>query len=211
MMAYGVMTALVSRERFGVGQEVQASHLGSMAFLQGLSLSMKLMAGIAISAKLPLARRPTRSGITTRCRRRTSGSRSPCFRPTATGPTSARLIESPRARGRRALRRRWARALRSNAAECIGRARRRLREPSPATSGSGCSAKDEKSDIIYTIVNSVDDLRRRPPGQGQRLRRRNRSPPTRTDRSMVGVPVGLSETPGSVRRARARARATHRA
>ena len=45
MLAYGVMTALLARERFGVGQEVDASHLGSMAMLQGLSLSAKLMMG----------------------------------------------------------------------------------------------------------------------------------------------------------------------
>ena len=45
MMAYGVMAALVARERHGVGQVVDASHLGSMSFLQGLSLSCKLMAG----------------------------------------------------------------------------------------------------------------------------------------------------------------------
>ena len=48
MLAYGVMTALVARERHGVGQDVDASHLGSMAFLQGLSLSMKLMLGAAM-------------------------------------------------------------------------------------------------------------------------------------------------------------------
>src|SRR5713101_3181824 len=29
MLAYGIMTALVARERYGVGQEVSASHLGS--------------------------------------------------------------------------------------------------------------------------------------------------------------------------------------
>jgi crotonobetainyl-CoA:carnitine CoA-transferase CaiB-like acyl-CoA transferase len=48
MLAYGVMTALLARERHGMGQEVNASHLGSMTFLQGLSVSMKLMAGIAM-------------------------------------------------------------------------------------------------------------------------------------------------------------------
>ena len=37
----------VARERHGVGQEVDASHLGSMSFLQGLSLSCKLMMGFA--------------------------------------------------------------------------------------------------------------------------------------------------------------------
>jgi crotonobetainyl-CoA:carnitine CoA-transferase CaiB-like acyl-CoA transferase len=48
MLAYGVMTALVVRERLGIAQDVDASHLGSMAYLQGLSLSMKLMMGGAM-------------------------------------------------------------------------------------------------------------------------------------------------------------------
>jgi crotonobetainyl-CoA:carnitine CoA-transferase CaiB-like acyl-CoA transferase len=48
MLAYGVMAALVARERLGVGQQVDASHLGSMAMLQGLSLSMRLMLGAAM-------------------------------------------------------------------------------------------------------------------------------------------------------------------
>jgi CoA:oxalate CoA-transferase len=47
MLAYGVLAALLARERFGMGQEVDASHLGSMAFLQGLSLSSRLMNGFA--------------------------------------------------------------------------------------------------------------------------------------------------------------------
>jgi crotonobetainyl-CoA:carnitine CoA-transferase CaiB-like acyl-CoA transferase len=47
MLAYGVMAALVARERYGVGQELDASHLGSMAWLQGLSVSCKLMAGFS--------------------------------------------------------------------------------------------------------------------------------------------------------------------
>lgn len=45
MLAYGVMTALVARERFGVGQEVDASHLGSMIALQGLNVSATTING----------------------------------------------------------------------------------------------------------------------------------------------------------------------
>jgi crotonobetainyl-CoA:carnitine CoA-transferase CaiB-like acyl-CoA transferase len=48
MLAYGVLAALYARERFGVGQEVDASHLGSMIFLQGLNLAARLMMGFAI-------------------------------------------------------------------------------------------------------------------------------------------------------------------
>ena len=39
MLAYGVLAALLARERYGVGQEVDASHLGSMMALQGLNVS----------------------------------------------------------------------------------------------------------------------------------------------------------------------------
>jgi crotonobetainyl-CoA:carnitine CoA-transferase CaiB-like acyl-CoA transferase len=48
MLAYGVITALLARERFGIGQEVDASHLGSMTMLQGLSVAARLMMGFAI-------------------------------------------------------------------------------------------------------------------------------------------------------------------
>jgi CoA:oxalate CoA-transferase len=48
MLAYGVLAALLARERFGIGQEVDASHLGSMTFLQGLSVAARLMMGFAI-------------------------------------------------------------------------------------------------------------------------------------------------------------------
>ncbi len=45
MLAYGVTMALVARERYGVGQEVNASHLGSMIALQGLNVSSRTIAG----------------------------------------------------------------------------------------------------------------------------------------------------------------------
>jgi crotonobetainyl-CoA:carnitine CoA-transferase CaiB-like acyl-CoA transferase len=48
MLAYGVLAALLAREKTGSGQEVDASHLGSMAWLQGLGLSARLMLGRAL-------------------------------------------------------------------------------------------------------------------------------------------------------------------
>jgi crotonobetainyl-CoA:carnitine CoA-transferase CaiB-like acyl-CoA transferase len=45
MLAYGVMTALFTRARFGIGQEVDTSHLGSMMALQGLNLACRLTLG----------------------------------------------------------------------------------------------------------------------------------------------------------------------
>jgi hypothetical protein len=48
MLAYGVLAALLAREKTGRGQEVDASHLGSMSWLQGLGLSARLMLGRAL-------------------------------------------------------------------------------------------------------------------------------------------------------------------
>ncbi len=45
MTAYGILAALVARERLGIGQKVDASHLGSMIALQGLSVGMQLYLG----------------------------------------------------------------------------------------------------------------------------------------------------------------------
>lgn len=47
MVAYGVLAALIARERTGIGQKVDGSHLGSMAWLQGLSVSSLLINGAA--------------------------------------------------------------------------------------------------------------------------------------------------------------------
>jgi CoA:oxalate CoA-transferase len=45
MLAYGVLAALLARERYGVGQEVDASHLGSMIALQGLNVAFRTIMG----------------------------------------------------------------------------------------------------------------------------------------------------------------------
>ncbi|MGH7818732.1 MAG: CaiB/BaiF CoA transferase family protein [Candidatus Binatia bacterium] len=48
MLAFGVVTALYARDRFGVGQQVDASLLSSMMFLQGLNLAARLVLGNAM-------------------------------------------------------------------------------------------------------------------------------------------------------------------
>jgi CoA:oxalate CoA-transferase len=45
MIAYGVLAALFARERTGEGQEVDASHLGSMLALQGLNVVARTLTG----------------------------------------------------------------------------------------------------------------------------------------------------------------------
>lgn len=41
MLAYGVLAAIIARDKHGVGQEVDTSHLGSMTALQGLNVACK--------------------------------------------------------------------------------------------------------------------------------------------------------------------------
>ena len=50
VLAFGIMTAIVARERFGVGQEVDASHLGSMIALQGLNISARTIIGKSMAS-----------------------------------------------------------------------------------------------------------------------------------------------------------------
>ncbi|MEE3331830.1 MAG: CoA transferase [Myxococcota bacterium] len=47
VLAYGILAALVARDRHGIGQKVEGSHLGSMSWLQGLSMSSRLINGVA--------------------------------------------------------------------------------------------------------------------------------------------------------------------
>jgi crotonobetainyl-CoA:carnitine CoA-transferase CaiB-like acyl-CoA transferase len=42
MLAYSIMLALFARERFGIGQDVEISQLGSQLVLQGLGINMRL-------------------------------------------------------------------------------------------------------------------------------------------------------------------------
>jgi len=51
MLAYGILVALLARERLGVGQEIDVSQLGSMMQLQGLNVSSKLTLGIEFPHK----------------------------------------------------------------------------------------------------------------------------------------------------------------
>jgi crotonobetainyl-CoA:carnitine CoA-transferase CaiB-like acyl-CoA transferase len=94
MLAYGVLAALFARERTGRGQEVDASHLGSMAWLQGLGLSARLMLDVLCPAS-PGDSRRTRSGITIAAPT-TNGWRSACSSRTATGRSSARCSIFPK-------------------------------------------------------------------------------------------------------------------
>ena len=51
MLAHGIVVALFARERLGVGQEIHASHLGSMIALQGLNVACRAMMGTQMTPR----------------------------------------------------------------------------------------------------------------------------------------------------------------
>ena len=55
VFAYGIMTALLARERFGVGQRVDVSQMGAMTTLQALSLVSYLHSGVQEPRRAPSA------------------------------------------------------------------------------------------------------------------------------------------------------------
>ena len=194
MMAYGVMTALVARERHGFGQEVNASHLGSMGFLQGLSVSMRLMAGIAMPRTF----------------------RAQAFNPLWNHYRCAddqwlalAMLQADRY---------WADVARLTGHPELATDPRFETMEVRAGNAEACVAildeafagktrdewitlfREDDSDLIYSIVNTVDDLPDDPQVQANNYVV-DLDHPHHGPTKVVGVPVGLSKTPGSVRTA----------
>jgi crotonobetainyl-CoA:carnitine CoA-transferase CaiB-like acyl-CoA transferase len=192
MLAYGVLAAVVARERHGMGQRVDASHLGSMAMLQGLSLSMKLMLGVAMPRQareraanplwnhyrcgddkwLALAMLQPDRYWEDLCR--------------ALGRSD--LSEDPRFADNAGRARNAAEAIAAFDAAFATRPRAEWI----------AHLKQNQGDFIFTIVNSVNDLPDDPQvrANGYVV---DVDHPQHGNTSVVGLPVGLSETPGSVR------------
>ena len=191
MLAYGVLAALIAREKHGVGQRVDASHLGSMAWLQGLSLSMKLMMGIAMPRQ---ARARAGNPLWNHYRCRDD-------RWLALG-----MLQPDRY---------WADFTKAIGQPELGADERFTDQRERARNAPACVAlldetflsrdRDEwmktlreGGDFIFTIVNTVDDL----PTDPQVLANDyvvDFEHPQHGQIQMVGVPVRLSETPGGVR------------
>ena len=191
MLAYGVVTALLARERTGRGQEVDASHLGSMAWLQGLGLSARLMLGRA------LPRQPRRFATNPlwnhyRCADDRWLALS-MLQPDRYWERFCAVLEIPEAAADPRFKTMLDRMM--NAGECIALldqvfARRPRAEWLRRLASGG--------DFIYSIINSVDDLPDDPQMQANGYVTAFEHPafgPTQ----VVGLPVRLSETPGSIR------------
>ncbi len=192
MLAYGVMTALVARERHGVGQEVNASHLGSMTFLQGLSVSMKLMAGIA----MPRSFRARPFNPLWNHYRCADGKwiALAMLQADRYWPDVTRVIGRPELKDDPRFENMMARA--DNSEECVANLDAAF-EKRPREEWLKLLREDE-SDLIYTVVNSVDDLPDDPQVKANDYIV-ELDHPQHGPTPVVGVPVGLSETPGSVR------------
>ncbi|HUI25942.1 MAG TPA: CoA transferase [Candidatus Kryptonia bacterium] len=191
MLAYGVLAAIIARERFGIAQDLDASHLGSMMWLQGLSVAARAMMGFAI----PRQARAYASNPLWNHYRCADG------RWIALGmlQPDRYWVDLTRVLGRPELGTdpRFAdlRVRAGNAAECVAAldaifaAQPRDHWIELLTNGG---------DFIFTIVNSVDDL----PDDPQVIANRyidNFEHPAFGRTQVVGVPFRLSETPGTIR------------
>ena len=191
MLAYGILAALHARERFGVAQDVDASHLGSMTWLQGLSVAARLMMGMAIPRQSrALAVNPLWNHY--RCaddRWIALG----MLQPDRYWVDLCRVLERPKLAEDSRFTDMRVRA--ANAAECIA-----LLDEIFATRpcAQWIELLRQGGDFIFTYVNAVDDL----PTDPQVLANGYVSDfdhPAFGKTQVVGLPVRLSETPGSIR------------
>jgi crotonobetainyl-CoA:carnitine CoA-transferase CaiB-like acyl-CoA transferase len=191
MLAYGVVVALLARERTGRGQEVDASHLGSMAWLQGLGLSARLMLGRALPRQ---SRRYATNPLWNhyRCADGAWLALS-MLQPDRYWTRFCAVLEIPEA----AADPRFATMLdrMANCGECIALLDQAFGRLPRADWLARLAAG---GDFIYSVVNSVDDLRDDP----QMLVNgyvADFEHPAFGRTQVVGLPVRLSETPGAIR------------
>jgi crotonobetainyl-CoA:carnitine CoA-transferase CaiB-like acyl-CoA transferase len=194
LLAYGVLAALFARERLGVGQDVDASHLGSMLMLQGLSVSSKLMMGFAIP-RMPRHRAGNPLWNHYRCAD-DKWLALAMLQPDRYWAHFARALGRPEL----ATDPRFAelRARAQNAEACVAI----LDEAFASRPRADWLAilHESAGDFIFTVVNSVDDLVDDP-----QVRANDYvvdfDHPSFGKTAMIGMPVGLSETPGGIRTA----------
>jgi crotonobetainyl-CoA:carnitine CoA-transferase CaiB-like acyl-CoA transferase len=191
MLAYGVLAALLAREKTGCGQEVDASHLGSMAWLQGLSLSAKLMLGFA------LPRMPRAGAINPLWNHYRCGDDKwlalSMLQPDRYWGKLCEVLGIPQAATDPRFATMGERA--ANAAACVA-----LLDEVFATRprAEWIARLAPSGDFIVSVVNAVDDL----PDDPQVLANGYVAPfehPVHGATRVVGMPVRLSETPGTVR------------
>jgi crotonobetainyl-CoA:carnitine CoA-transferase CaiB-like acyl-CoA transferase len=191
MLAYGVLAALLARQKTGRGQEVDASHLGSMAWLQGLSLSAKLMLGFA------LPRMPRGQAVNPLWNHYRCGDDKwlalSMLQPDRYWAKLCSVLGVPQAATDERFATMGPRA--ANAAACVA-----LLDEVFATRPrvEWIARLAPSGDFIVSVVNSVDDL----PDDPQVIANEYVTAfehPVHGATRVVGMPVRLSDTPGSVR------------
>jgi crotonobetainyl-CoA:carnitine CoA-transferase CaiB-like acyl-CoA transferase len=192
MLAYGVLAALLARERSGEGQAVDASHLGSMVWLQGLSVSCRLMAGFAF----PRSFRARAFNPLWNHYRCADGKwlALAMLQSDRYWPDFARAIGRPELATDARFASAAARA--QHAAEGVA-----ILDEAFASRPRAEWLKllrGDAGDFIFTQVNSVDDL-----PEDEQVRRNDYvvefDHPAHGATNVVGLPVRLSATPGAVR------------
>jgi crotonobetainyl-CoA:carnitine CoA-transferase CaiB-like acyl-CoA transferase len=192
MLSYGILAALLARERLGMGQQVNGSHLGSMMMLQGLSVSSKLMMGFAMG----------------RSDRKAAGN--PLWNHYRCADDQWIML------GMLQPDRYWADFCSALGRPDMASDERFADIPSRAKNAAAAIAfidecfaskpraewmkilKQSPGDFIYTVVNSIDDLPNDPQVRANDYIVDFEHPQHGTI-PMMGMPFGLSETPGSVR------------
>ena len=188
MLAYGVMAALISRDKHGIGQQVDISHLGSMTALQGLNVACKTILGKEFK-RMPRAAAP-----------------SPLWNHYKCGDNKWICLAMPQQD------RYWAdfcrvlgidRVIEDPRFGSMADRAENSRELIPIVDAAFASksrdewmkALKEGGDFIYTIVNNIADL----PNDEQMLANEyivDYDHPRIGKTQFVGVPVRLSKTPG---------------
>jgi crotonobetainyl-CoA:carnitine CoA-transferase CaiB-like acyl-CoA transferase len=189
MLAYGILAAIIARDKYGVGQEVDTSHLGSMTALQGLNVACKAILGKEFK-RMPRAAAPSPLWNHYQC----GDGKWICL----AMPQQDRywngfcrvlgiehILQDPRfdTMAKRA----------ENAAELIP-----ILDKAFASKPRDYWMKALKAsgDFIYTVVNSIDDL----PRDEQMIANEyivDYDHPRLGKTKIVGVPVRLSKTPGN--------------
>jgi crotonobetainyl-CoA:carnitine CoA-transferase CaiB-like acyl-CoA transferase len=192
MLAYGVMAALIARERFGVGQEVNASHLSSMMWLQGLSVSCRLMMGFPMFRQFR-----SQAGNPLWNHYRCQDDQWLCLGMLQADRYWAdvcRVLGRPELADDERFLNMMARA--GNAEACVAELDA-VFATKPRDTWIEIFDRDD-GDYILTIVNSVADLPDDPQVKANDYVI-DFDHPNHGKTQVVGMPVALSETPGSVR------------
>jgi crotonobetainyl-CoA:carnitine CoA-transferase CaiB-like acyl-CoA transferase len=189
VLAFGVLAALVARERLDVGQKVDVSQLGSMALLQGLNLAAKLMMGSAI----PRVRRAAAASPLWNHYRCADG----LWLSLGMAQGERHWVQFCRALGHAELERLWGGA---NAAQPAAAAVAALDELFATRPREDWLKRlcEGSADFIFAPVNRMEDLPEDPQVRANEYVTEFEHPqhgPTR----MLGFPVGLSETPCAIR------------